>query len=871
MDSISHYMKKILERCEICLDGCVISQELLMRAFLSFISKTIEKDRHNINIVLHTGSVCFDAVLLSYIAISNILYNETDPIELVHSLAPGDLVMYQKQRYEFMGFVNDLEGTLASTEMLTDGEFVVLKQNNNWATVKKNNWGKILPYQGVSKRLDGRGLRRDKGIRNRFFNEVLSFDESEIPAAVDVSTIVLMPKNDATSLIQGLSFKFAGVELKYTDLINVSYYTDVNHEYPYGGNAARIEPVIKITSKAEVARKLIRKKECNRNIGLVVLGNEVFQRGRFELPELIERISLQYVYLCMDIAFDSGSTLLTNYRDANLFACTKEFLLSNASKSVVQNKETEQLSRQVDAILAHKVEDIRITEIVGWNKYKQYKRAIISIKSSEFDSNDKENFVIQAFSLMNLFMTSIFPISELESRILEGTIENVGSVKKRIEKMNETYLNFPQYLHESARIIIDCLLETYIKVFDDSPKQIKLLELLRRNIGKRVCIVVPKAYYIPMAKNLVIGDTTAITTVNKFDNNRLYDLIICVGNISGRNFDIFRCKSAAKIKVLLYDAETYLYKKHYREEIKKEHFINQKSTLFVPEYSTTDDFVDRELEEQEIINEIDQLDINMNEFLGSSIAKSARSYLESSTRSTTSEIVAVARFDTDEVAFFTKHYKAYVLDQESLTTREVKVEELSEGDTVVFTRSNSKTRDIVDSILQELVKNYDLPKELSDAYWKSKAWRTKLIDFMNANSLSTKQIVKRMKKNGVRVQEATIRGWLDEDSHTVGPREVSSIEQIAVVIGDAEMLENSNLYFDACVEIRKVRRKILDAIAKATLTKLSGNELKQDSFLATVRGQLDDWAVELSIENIIFMNEEVPTYMINRPVSVGME
>lgn len=128
-----------------------------------------------------------------------------------------------------------------------------------------------------------------------------------------------------------------------------------------------------------------------------------------------------------------------------------------------------------------------------------------------------------------------------------------------------------------------------------------------------------------------------------------------------------------------------------------------------------------------------------------------------------------------------------------------------------------------------------------------------------------------MKKNGVRVQEATIRGWLDEDSHTVGPREVSSIEQIAVVIGDAEMLDNSNLYFDACVEIRKVRRKILDAIAKATLTKLSGNELKQDSFLATVRGQLDDWAVELSIENIIFMSEEVPTYMINRPVSVGME
>ena len=230
MDIIRDYMKKIIERCEICLNGCTISKELLMRTFLSFISETIEKDRHNINIVLHTGSVCFDAVLLSYVAISNIFYNETDPIELVHSLAPGNLVMYKKQRYEFMGFVNNIEGTLASAKMLTDGEFVALKQKNNWTTVKKNNWGKILPYQGISKRLDGRGLRRDKGIRKRFFCEVLSFEESEIPNAIDVSTVVLMPKNDATSLIQGISFKFAGVELKYTDLINVSYYTDLTHE-----------------------------------------------------------------------------------------------------------------------------------------------------------------------------------------------------------------------------------------------------------------------------------------------------------------------------------------------------------------------------------------------------------------------------------------------------------------------------------------------------------------------------------------------------------------------------------------------------------------------------------------------------------------
>lgn len=64
-------MNKIIEKCDVCINGSVVSKELLIKTFSSFVSSTIEDKQHNVGIVLHTGSVCFDAILLSFAAISN--------------------------------------------------------------------------------------------------------------------------------------------------------------------------------------------------------------------------------------------------------------------------------------------------------------------------------------------------------------------------------------------------------------------------------------------------------------------------------------------------------------------------------------------------------------------------------------------------------------------------------------------------------------------------------------------------------------------------------------------------------------------------------------------------------------------------------
>lgn len=864
MEDIGSLMMELIKRCDICIGNKVVSKELLMRTFASFISKTIEKDKHNVGIVLHTGSKCFDAMLLSYAALSNILYNNTDSEELILSLNPGDTVMYKKQRHIFCGFVNQTIN-LASAEILEEGDYILLQQGNSYTCIARKGWSNITPYMGKSQRMDGRGIRRDNGKRKDFFENVLDIHGSDIPSTIDTSTVIVMSKDESRDLIQGLSFRYGEKSIRYTELVTASYYTE-NDEYQYGQNPAKVEPVIKITGKISVARKLLLKKEWNRNIGLIVLGEENLRKGQLELPELIERKSIQYVYLCTHVDSDCSRTLLENYPDAELFACTKDFLLDNTKITIEENIYTQQLVDQVDAIIDHEIQAIKQGELVGRDNYRSFKRAMHVIKGTEYDSEEKDDFVIQAFSLMNLFITAPFSMERLENAIISENIVKVKTPSERMKALEESVSQFPEYIADNMQKAVEILNNAYTNVYGSTYKERALQKILRENYKNRVCVVVPKQYYATILKKMhPYAAKTEFTTANKFNNEKLYDLIICVGNFSGKRFDIFRCKSARQLLVILYEEEEYQYRKKTKLAAKIEHNMNIRSTIDVLDETY---YEEPETVDDEITEELDLIDAEVNEMLGNAMVRAVRNYTEASGRGGLTEIAAVAKFDSEEVAFFTPNYKAYVLAEEGSSIKETKVADLAEGDTLIFTRSTAKTRDIVDELLQELVESKRISKNLIIAYEMSKEWREILIDYMNENSLTEKLMVKRMIKSGIPVQEMTVRNWLDPDSHTVGPRKMESIEQIGVVTGNRNLQIRARDYFEACRETRRVRRKILDAIGSATLAKITGKELKEDSILLTVNEKLDALSVVLQIEHISFTEETVPVYMTNRPVEV---
>lgn len=112
MQKKGEILYRVFEKCEIQIEGQTISKELLLKTFGDFLIQTITKREHNIGLVMHTGSICFDAVLITYATVLNLVLNKIATGTVVNSFSDGDIVLYgqsKKSRYVFKGFIDGSE------------------------------------------------------------------------------------------------------------------------------------------------------------------------------------------------------------------------------------------------------------------------------------------------------------------------------------------------------------------------------------------------------------------------------------------------------------------------------------------------------------------------------------------------------------------------------------------------------------------------------------------------------------------------------------------------------------------------------------------------------------------------------------------
>ena len=230
------------------------------------------------------------------------------------------------------------------------------------------------------------------------------------------------------------------------------------------------------------------------------------------------------------------------------------------------------------------------------------------------------------------------------------------------------------------------------------------------------------------------------------------------------------------------------------------------------------------------------------------------------------DAVAFVQFETGEFAMFSKMYKAYVLNENTGEVKESSVDELMEGDSIIFTKNNDDTKDIVDFILSEWISSGHASSDISDAYAKSKYWKEALIEYMHVTRQTPGMIAKKMIQNGVQVHEYTIRSWLDTDSHTVGPRKMESLQQIGLLIDDDEMFDNASLYFKACGDIRHLRRDILKSVGNAIINRISGNKQTESLLTHLISEKIDSISLVLKIESITPCSQNVSNNVVNRPI-----
>lgn len=857
----------VLKRCEILFDGEVVDREQLLKTYKAFLNQNTLEEKHNVSFVMHTGSICFDIIALIYAAVSALALNEGKVDSILESLETGDIVVYEKKKYRFEGFTEE-----KLFEDLPQMKYAILKQDkgNLVNRIPEKKWYQIKPYQGDSKTLDSRGLRTKKNKRSKFISEMFGMKEEDIPSIIESSVVIVMPRSRADSIVSNLELvdKNKGEVYNYLDLVTASYYTEGN-EYRYSGNAEKSDPNIKITSRLSMARDLIYHPISNKVYGLMILEADGANQSVSELDELINRRSLRYTLVSYRIDSERGDELIAQYEDANLFACTKEYLLWNSLPLDTYNSVTGELEKQVDIILYKELETRIVPDICSKEEYLKVRKDLRSIKRSDFIDENKENYVIQAMSLLNLFITAPFSLKQLEDSYPANY--GVMSAGEKIQLLEDYANGFEGYLQDRTKNINAVLAKMYSALYEKSPKETALKKLLTDSRGEKTAIIIPKAYYEVVLRDvlrLYLGaGRISFYTPNRFDNGTIFDRIIVLGDYTGKRFNPFKCNASKHIDVLLYGIEDNLFEFKKKKASSIERRYNKRINLVSdeePEYVETLD--DSEAED------LNEAILEVEEFIESMNSVVIKRYASSGIREGTSVINAVrlGRFIEGESILFSKNYKAIVFNEEKGEVTEASVEDLDSGDVLVFTKNDNVTKGIVDEILEDLLERGLLGAEIKNAYERANYWKEALRSYMQTHLLTYEELGKQMAECGSTKHYATIRNWIQPFSYIVGPKDPESYHHIAQVTNDDRLLKNPEEFWNACSVIRKERVKILKLIAAAIVKKLGGKGDTEDKLLQAVYDNIDSLAVRKQLDIVKDIQDEyaVPIGMINRPISI---
>ena len=873
---------RLTDVCDIYFEGSLISKERIIKKYADFFAASFSGRKRSVSIALHTGSMCFDVVSLIIAALGCLYIDDSDNNDILEQLQIGNFVLYGKkkqERYIWCGFADqDCKPVMEYSETLDKRHYAVLEQPTKAARTyaPKIMWHLITPYNGESQITDGRGLRKCDASRNDFISYMFGIPQTKVPSVTGVSMVIVTERGTFDRISKGLRIDYGdGKSIRLLDLVTASYYTDSGEEYQYGSNRAKTDPVLKITAKVSTARHLVLDKRGNMAVGLMVISSENMAKGDSELIDLLGRKSLRFVHIATCIDCDCAENIIETQEDAVVFACTKEFLLQNSLMPQEKNALTLELIQQITNIVKNSVSTVIVGGGCSWEDWRKAREALYIIRKSDWNDASKDRFIIIAYSLLNLFSTSVFPIEALEKAV-ESDKFNLG-VSSPFAKINKLWelADSADSVEGQCIYVTDILERLYKLGFSECPKCDALKQRLIGSRMRKIAVVVPKAYYIDIlnADESLRDKGITFVTANRFDNSERYDEIIVAGDFSGKRFDPLKCRAASDITVLLYECETRWFKHKRRKAgifgcklnsrigVTGDDFLANEENLIDDsiDYKDMNGFAEETTDLEQYIEKISTFDIGKLVARASGFAGNTL----------TSEVCAVGRFVGGEQIMFSKYYDAVVFDMVKGTVTETDVENLAAGDMIVFAKRNDCTRNMVDYIYESLQTSGRFSAEVLDATEKAFYWKEALREYKKVQNFSYRDIAKKLQQLGSSLQEVSIRQWIIEESHIVGPREEKTLAQIAKLTKDSYLLGDTHGYFEACRIVRRQRKEILELIGKAITDKLRGREPPKGSMLEVVYDNVENLSETLELENISLLEEpvNVPINIINKPIT----
>lgn len=864
----------LLEKCDIYYGNALISKEDILRQYAKFVADSLSVQDRSISFALHTGSVCFDIISVVAISLGIFSYNLSTNDDILAALNIGDMVMFQNERHRWKG-----------TRTIGGKVYIDLEQDGRGRNGKllrsipyEQNKHIIKPYYGTSSKTDGRGVRRRKTNREDFFSYAYDISISDVPVEIDSSVVVVADRTEFSDICRNLRIVYGeGKQISLLDLIPASYYTSNGSAFQFGTNPTKAEAVLKVAGKIETARDLVLDRTGKKIVGLLISGITSLLDNGTELADLLRRKSLRFVYITSPMQTELCENILNLYADSFVFACTREFLSQCVTRRTSHNILTDELYRQVSNVLHNEVVAVNVGGGMDWDRYKELKSKLILLKQSNWTNDGKEDFILSAYTLLNILTTAPFSMDCLEEIIRSGEIHSaVISPYIRIQRLREIS-DTSGSMKEICDQIVDGLELQYSNLKTVSPKCDSMRRHIEAHKGANIAIVLPKAYYADVIASMpwfinLPGPKPKLTTVNRFNIADEYDYILVIGDIGSKRFNALQCYSAKTIDVLLYDCEekTFRHRQYKEEKLSRRlnrHISAQKGEVY------EEDAQDKDIESPEeidmIITEASDFDQYIENIGSFDIKKLISSAMAGSARDAVSEVRYVGVFTTGERILFSKFYGPIVFDSNAGTVAETSVEKLSPGDLLVFTKRNDYTHNIVDYIYDQLISLRRLNEQIIDATEKAFYWKEALREYKEKNEYTYQMLSRKLKEYGSSLTAMTVRQWLTEDGHIVGPRDEKTFEQIANLTQDPYLMKDPHSYYEGCRIVRRERREILGLIAKAINDKLSGHVPAAGSIYEVVYDNVENLSEIMEIDNILRLDEvmNVPINLVNRPIS----
>ncbi|WP_028550010.1 DrmE family protein [Paenibacillus sp. UNC451MF] len=814
-------------------------------------------------VVLHPGTNSLLYIAIAMAAYNVFLLEESDNTAFLQEIKDGDLVVYGDKRGKYRGV--DGEGKII-IESAGKGSPLTTYVPTALAY-------KLRPYYGSATTLDGRGIRRNSTARLKFMANLFSIELNQMKNSFSTSVVIVCDKQDADEFMA--TFRISVDNRKsfsFGELFPSAYYTSSGEEINYPGNSARLQSIVKFAGKLSVARELILE---DKNIGTLIINGSHFFNDSTELASLYKRNSLKSIVMLAELSKYINSFKYDDFENVELYAWTRNALLGKIGDLSDYLNDSSDMSKllyeMANSYINKEIHLSQINDPLGRTNFFECRKLLYQIARSSVNE-DTEQFVIKGFSLFNHFQRSIFPIVVMDNIVMSGRV-NFSLPSVVLSEMEDILnRNIETAMADDMLSVIMILAELKTAFYENNPKFEILKEIVKSHQygKKRLAVIIAKNYYIHIFKQALPASLTSIAdkidffTPNRFNTKKKYDEVIFTGVFDWKTLDPSSLCNTRNVRVILYENEQKLYS---QAKTHSENCINHIENLS----KLTQNDTQQELLANEKNDSNEYEEIFIEETLEGLMGKSLKDsiYIQSidSNIKQEADIVKIAIIETGEYVYFTRHYTAYVFDVERQSVVETGVTELNAGDMIILTNYDSGTRDIVERIMHRMVSENKCDEMFKEYYRRSTHWKNILKEYIYQHGLSYKNLSDKLYEIGKGKHETTLRSWLDEDSHIVGPRDSESYYAIAILTDDPEMLTDPDSFREASKQVRSMRVRILRFIASEIIKKYGRTDNSSGELFTDLWDDIAKMSMLLQIESIVEVeNISIPAHLANRPI-----